>query len=148
MPIPCCGLFLPSCAFLPWRGIDLGSPTVSWCLVGFPEGWSFGGRRWPRTKPAAFSVCDIEMLLQKEPCQHLQQSFGEKTALAGRGQCSAEAETACPRISALSKTSSDPGRAELGAEHHKPWCFSANTGAGDEAVVNLVLPDTWMPSVC
>lgn len=41
------------------------------------------------------------MFLQEEPCQHLQQSLGEKMTLAGWGQCSAEAETSefqpCPR---------------------------------------------------
>lgn len=122
-PFPAVGSSCPALPFLPWRRINLGLPTVRACLVGFPEKWPFWGRRWARSKPAASSVCDIEMLLQKEPCQHLQQSFGEKITLADCSQCSAEAETASPRISALSKTSSNPGRAELRAECHKLWCF-------------------------
>lgn len=122
-PFPAVGFSCPALPFLPWRRIDLGLPTASYCLVGFPEKWCFWGRRLPRTKSAASSVCDTEMLQQKEPCQHLQWSFGEKITLAGWSQCSAEAETASPRISALSKTSSDPGRAELGAQRDKLWCF-------------------------
>lgn len=112
-PFPAVGFSCPALPFLPQR-IDLGLPTVSYCLVVFPEQCSFWGRRWPRTKSAASSVCDTEMLLQKEPCQHLPWSFGEKIILAGWAQCSAEAETTSPRISALSKTSSNPGRPELG----------------------------------
>jgi len=58
------------------------------------------------------------------------------------------AEAASLGISALSQPSSNPWRAELGAEHHKPSCSFQTPEFVVKLLVNLVLPSTWMPTGC